>query len=210
MSVPEYFIGTIDVWLGDLNAVRPAAPNVVPAPSDWVKLGNNRLTDEGVSWEIPQTINGERDLNDIFKSDAFRVEADQMIGFNLKDFTAEVVQNALNGSADRPIIATVAADAGPPALAGYVSMGVSTMGVAVTKMALLVRVNNSPYQVAGVTTPYVSEFWTPAGYESSNFATVLGSRGVSLVPFMFESILSNAPAHAADRMGSWRFQNTAR
>ena len=207
MSVPEYFIGTIEAWLGDVNTLRPAAPNIEPAASDWVPLGNNRRTDEGVSWSVPQTINGERDLNDIFKSDAFRVEADQMIGFSLKDFTAEVIQNALNGSADNNLVATVAAvPTPPPAQVAYKQVGVSAMGVAVTKVALLVRVNNSPYQVQGG--GYVSEFWTPACYESSNFETVLGSRAVSLVPFMFESILANStvPAIMADRMGSWRFQ----
>ena len=30
-----------------------------------------RLTDEGVTWEVPQTINPERDLNDVFPSACF-------------------------------------------------------------------------------------------------------------------------------------------
>ena len=60
---------------------------------------NNRLTDEGVTWEVPQTINPERDLNDIFVSAMpFRVEADEMVSFNLKEFTAEVISKALGCS----------------------------------------------------------------------------------------------------------------
>ena len=83
-------------------------------------------------------------------------------------------------------------------------MGVSGMGVAVAKLALLVRVDNSPYQAGGAPW-YVSEFWGPSVYEMSNFTTVLGSRAVSMVPFQFMSVLSGLAAHSANRMGSWRF-----
>ena len=208
--VAEYLIGTIEAWLAVEDTARPASlgPTSRPVVAPWMKLGNNRLTDEGVTWEVPQTVNPERDLNDIFVSDAFRVEADEMVSFNLKEFTAEVISKALNNGD----VETTAAVAG---VAGYRSVGVSSMGVAVAKMALLVRVNNSPYlqpsnsaQLAtDPPTPYISEFWAPSCYEASNFTTVLGSRAVSLVPFQFMCILSGAAAHADDRMGSWRFQD---
>ena len=219
MSVPEYFIGNVYVWLGDMDTVRPAAPNIAPAASDWTLMGTTlgtgadqinivNLPDEGVTWEVTQTINPERDLNDVFPSDGFRVEADQMVNFSLKDFRAEIIQNALNGSADNNLVTISAVDnAATPKEAGYRQLGVSAMGVAVTKVALLVRVDNSPYQVAGA--GYVSEFWTPSCYEMSNFSTVLGSRAASMVPFQFMSILSRAAANVNDRMGSWRFEDTA-
>ena len=203
MSVPEYFIGTVEAWLAPEDTVRPASlgPASRPVVAPWVRLGENRLTDEGVTWEVVQTINPERDLNAIFPGDAFRVEADEMVSFNLKEFTAEVISKALNNEA----VDTTAAVAG---VAGYRSVSVSGMGVAVAKMALLVRVNNAPYALAaGDAGPYISEFWAPSCYEASNFSTVLGSRAVSMVPFQFMCLLSNAPAHADDRMGSWRFQN---
>lgn len=195
MSVPEYFIGTVAVWLAVEDTARPADPATPPAAA-WVPLGNNRLPDgEGVTWEVPQTINPERDLNDIFASDAFRVEADQMIGFSLKDFRAETISKALN-------------DATVGTSTKAASVSVSAMGVAVAKHALLVRVNDSPYPLAAAgDDPYVSEFWGPSCYEMSNFTTALGSRAVSLVPFQFMSLLSMATANVLDRMGSWRFQN---
>ena len=80
-----------------------------------------RMTDEGVTWEVPQEVNGERDLNEIFKSAAFRVSADQMIGFSLKDFRAEVIHKALNDAT----ITTMAPASGVP---GYREFGVSDMG----------------------------------------------------------------------------------
>ena len=201
--VAEYLIGTIEAWLAVEDTARPASlgPASRPVVAPWMKLGENRFTDEGVTWEVPQTVNPERDLNDIFVSDAFRVEADEMVSFNLKDFTAEVISKALNNE-------TVVDTAAVAGVAGYRSVGVSGMGVAVAKMALLVRVNNSPYDLAtGDTGPYIAEFWAPSCYEASNFTTVLGSRAVSLVPFQFMCILSGAVAHADDRMGSWRFQD---
>ena len=206
--VAEYLIGTIDAWLGAEDLARPASLHEEPAAA-WVKLGENRFTDEGVTWEIPQTINPERDLNEIFVSDAFRVEADEMVSFNLKEFTAEVIAKALNsGSALIDGVTTVAAVSG---VAGYHSVGVSAMGVAVTKVALLVRVNNSPYAQAAASgqlpRPYISEFWAPSCYEASNFTTALGSRAVSMIPFQFMCILSGLTLHSADRMGSWRFQD---
>ena len=62
----------------------------------------------------------------------------------------------------------------------------------------------------GLTLGTWSEFWGPEVYEMSNFTTALGSRAVSMVPFQFMSLLtdSTVAAIAADRMGSWRFQNT--
>ena len=201
--VAEYLIGTIDAWLAVEDTVRPAALQLPPA-APWELLGTNRITDEGVTWEVPQTVNPERDLNDIFVSDAFRVEADEMVSFNLKDFTAEVISKALNGPSVFPPADDVDAVSG---VAGYRQVGVSAMGVAVTKLALLVRVNNSPYQEIGG--GYISEFWAPSCYEASNFTTVLGSRAVSLVPFQFMCILSGLAAHADDRMGSWRLQDAA-
>ena len=202
MAVSEYMIGHISAWLAPKDTARPDAPNVDPVAA-WVMMGQNRFTDEGVTWEVPQTINPERDLNQIFPGDAFRVEADQMIGFSLKDFTAEILSHAL----DEADVDTVVA-ASPAA--GYKQVGVSAMGVAVAKMALLVRVDNSPYPVISGNDPYISEFWGPEVYEMSNFTTALGSRAVSLVPFQFMSLLtdSTVAAIAADRMGSWRFQNT--
>ena len=113
-----------------------------------------------------------------------------MVGFSLKDFTAEVLSKALNGPAVFPPADDVDAVSD---VAGYRQVGVSNMGVAVTKLALLVRVNNSPYQVAGrLPAPAIpiSEFWGPSCYEMSNFTTVLGSRAVSMVPFQFMCILS--------------------
>jgi hypothetical protein len=210
MSVPEYFIGSIYAWLAAEDTARPADPIEEPAAA-WVLMGTGtnavphkanatvRLTDEGVTWEVPQTINGERDLNEIFQSDAFRVEADQMIGFSLKDFRAEVIRKALNDAAIGDVAATKSLE-----------IGVSAMGVAVAKHALLVRVDNSPYPKVTASTqvgPYISEFWGPSVYEMSNFTTALGSRAVSMVPFQFMSLLSMATANAANRMGSWRFQN---
>ena len=202
MSVPEYFIGKVYAWLAVEDTARPADPTADPAAAwELLGMGTNavpltRLSEDQVTWEVPQTINGERDLNEIFQSDAFRVEADQMIGFSLRDFRAEVIGKALNN-------ATVADDA----TAKSMTVSVSAMGVAVAKHALLVRVDNSPYQVAGG--GYMSEFWGPSVYEASNFTTVLGSRAVSMVPFQFMSVLSMATANVGDRMGSWRFQNIA-
>ena len=95
----------------------------------------------------------------------------------------------------------------------------SDMGVEVATMALLVRVDNSPYMVQPVIPGtdvandppgYWSEFWGPSVYEMSNFSTVLGSRAVSMVPFMFDSLLSTAAANSANRMGSWRMQDANR
>ena len=202
--VAEYLIGTVEAWLAPVDTVRPTSlgPSSLPVIAPWLKLGENRLTDEGVTWEVPQTVNPERDLNEIFVSDAFRVEADEMVSFNLKEFTAEVISKALNGPAVFPSADSVAAISD---VAGYRQVSVSNMGVAVTKLALLVRVNNSPYQEVGG--GYISEFWAPSCYEASNFTTVLGSRAVSLVPFQFMCTLSGAPAHSDDRMGSWRFQD---
>ena len=210
MSVPEYFIGSVYAWLAVENTARPDAPNLAPAAA-WELMGTGtnvvphkdnatvRLTDEGVSWEVNQTVTPERDHNDIFPSDAFRTEADQMIGFSLKDFRAEVLRHAL----DSPTLLPVSAP--DPDDVGYQELGVSGMGVAVAKLALLVRVDNSPYQAAGG--GYVSEFWGPSVYEMSNFTTALGSRAVSMVPFQFMSVLSGLAAHSANRMGSWRFTN---
>ena len=195
----EYLIGYVDAWIAPKDTVRPVAPNL-PVVSPWVKLGTNRLPDEGVTWEVPQTINPERSLNSIFSDDAFRVEADQMIGFSVKDFTAEVLSIALND-------AEVDTEGPTATNVGYVSVGVSAMGVAVAKHALLVRVDNSPYIAAGG--GYVSEFWGPEVYEMSNFTTALGSRAVSMVPFQFMSLLTDAVAHADDRMGSWRLVNAS-
>ena len=126
-----------------------------------------------------------------------------MVSFNLKDFTAEVISKALN---NETVVNTAAV---APGVAGYRSVGVSAMGVAVTlrwlcwcgstiRLMLLLR---------AIRGAYISEFWAPSCYEASNFTTVLGSRAVSLVPFQFMCILSGAVAHADDRMGSWRFQD---
>ena len=50
------------------------------------------MTDEGVTWEVPQDHQrGTGSERDIPVGHAFRVEADQMIGFSLKDFRAEVL-----------------------------------------------------------------------------------------------------------------------
>ena len=84
----------------------------------------------------------------------------------------------------------------------------SGMGVAVAKHALLVRVDNSPYMVAGG--GYWSEFWGPEVYEMSNFTTAMGSRAVSMVPFQFMSLLTDAVANTDEKMGSWHFQNAPR
>ena len=204
--VAEYFIGKVWAWLAVQNTARPTFPHIEPAVA-WELMGvgtnadpQNRLTDEGVTWEVPQTVTPERDHNDIFPGDAFRTEADQMVSFNLKDFRAEVIRKALNDAVQTNVDPSSAGES------GYQQVSVSAMGVAVAKHALLVRVDNSPYQEAGG--GYISEFWTPSCYEMSNFTTVLGSRAVSMVPFQFMSLLSGLAAHAADRMGSWRFQDT--
>ena len=205
--VAEYFIGKVYAWLAPMDTARPADVLTAPAAA-WVLMGSGtnaapvtRMPDEGVTWEVPQTINGERDLNEVFPSDGFRAEADQMIGFSLRDFRAEILSPALNDATVNTIAATAM-------IAGAVEIGVSAMGVAVAKHALLVRVDNSPYAEAGV--GYWSEFWGPSLYEMSNFTTGLGSRSVSMVPFQFMSVLSGAVLHVDNRMGSWKFQNAAR
>ena len=208
MSVPEYFIGKVYAWLGAEDAVRPATPATKPTAAVWTLMGTSlgsgntaidivHMPDEGVTWEVNQTINPERDLNDVFPADGFRVEADQMIGFSLKDFRAEILKPALNDAVIGAVVATKSAE-----------IGVSAMGVAVAKHALLVRVDNSPYPLDDPTDdPYMSEFWGPSMYEMSNFTTAIGSRSVSMVPFQFMSVLSRAVANRQNRMGSWRFQN---
>ena len=124
-----------------------------------------------------------------------------MIGFSLRDFRAEVIRKALNNAVQTDVPAV-------SGVAGYQEVGVSDMGVAVVKHALLVRVDNSPYIAAGG--GYWSEFWGPSVYEMSGFTTVLGSRAISMVPFQFMSVLSGLAAHSANRMGSWRFQDAVR
>ena len=209
MSVPEYFIGHVYAWLADEDTARPIDVLTEPV-ADWVLLGTGtnampvtRLSDDAVTWEVNQTVNPERDLNEVFPSDAFRVEADQMISFSLRDFRAEVISKALN-NAD---VDTIAAS---PTIAGAQEIGVNDMGVAVAKMALLVRVDSSPYIAVGG--GYWSEFWGPSVYEASNFTTVLGSRAISMVPFQFMSVLSGLAAYktANTRMGSWKMQNAVR
>ena len=205
--VAEYFLGKVYAWLAPMDTERPVDVLTEPLPV-WVLMGNGtnavpvtRMPDDGVTWEVPQTVNAERDLNEVFPSDGFRAEADQMIGFSLKDFRAEILSPALND-------ATVNTIAASPTIAGQVEIGVSLMGVAVAKHALLVRVDNSPYAEAGI--GYWSEFWGPSLYEMSNFTTGLGSRSTSMVPFQFMSVLSGAVAHVDNRMGSWKFQTDVR
>ena len=60
MSVAEYLIGTLrHGWQLRIRRAHRCPEPCCCCP--WVKLGTNRLPDEGVTWEVPQTSQSRTD-----------------------------------------------------------------------------------------------------------------------------------------------------
>lgn len=197
----RFIKGKVHVWLGAVDATRPAAPNIAPAEADWTPLGVDLFDDAGLNWQLSQEITSFGPHNSVFKSAVFRDSAGVMFSFTMQDFTAEVLAKAMNNI-------TVGDSAADATNVGYSELKPGSIGVEVAEMAVLVRVDSSPYFTGEGATPdlYVTEWYSPRAYESSNFDTALSAKGdVAKTPFEFMGLLSQGTGVAeADKMGSWR------
>ena len=199
----RFIKGKVHVWLGAVDATRPAAPNIAPAEADWTPLGVDLFDDAGLNWQLSQEITSFGPHNSVFKSAAFRDSAGVMFSFTMQDFTAEVLAKAMNSI-------TPGIGAADATNVGFKELKPGSIGVEVAEMAVLVRVDSSPYSGDSVGAKaidlYVTEWYSPRAYESSNFDTALSAKGdVAKTPFEFMGLLSQGMAVAdADKMGSWR------
>ena len=135
-----------------------------------------------------QELDEETILNETLPVEAFRRATGLMLAGNVKNFTAEALARAFNSNA----ITTTAPSATD---AGFREMSLD-LGVQVTMLAMLCRVDASPYDLPNVhQEDFRTEIWYPRCAEIGDFEAALSAKASAMVPVTFKAFKSNTPAN---------------
>lgn len=193
-SVPyEIIAAPYSVWWAP---VATAFPDVDTAPAvAWSLVGTSgplNITDDGVTVEMPQTIEKVRALGDSGTRKVFRIEEDMIIKMMVFDMSIEALQQALNGNA----ITTTAAASGTP---GTKKIGLSR-GFDVNTVALLVR-GPSPYMSDGAL-----QLEIPRAAQSGSSAVQLNRKAPAALSLEWTALVNPSAANEFERFGVIRAQ----
>ena len=180
---------------GELEIFTNAAGTAPPAPNEdptaatvpWTSVGEkNLLVEDALTLSHSESIEDEMVLNETVAIDDYRVSEEWMLNFQSKDYTAEVLQRAINGNA----IETVAPGSGE---VGYLRIPLRK-GPAVQKLAIMARIDDSPYRVTTVleTTAIRTQITFLNASQRNGFESTLGPKQQgAMINFDFKGLIDD-------------------
>jgi hypothetical protein len=187
-SLPyEVLGGVLDCWVAPTGTDFPALDDDPTAP--WVLLGTNRVSEDGATISMPQSVTPWRSLRSMGPVKMFRTSEDLMVKFSLADMTLEQFSRAFEGN-------TVTDTAHVAGTAGYRTVGL-TRGANVSQKALLLRFP-SPY-VDGA----AAQFEVPITSLIGSPELALKKGGPMMLPFEFTALEDPDAESDAERFGRY-------
>ena len=132
--------GDVHIFSGDQSTLATVPPNETPAPADWEEISDGVLVEDGLTLSHTETIEDEMVLNQTVAIDDYRTAEEWMLSFSVKDWQAETLQHVLNDNA-------IATTAPSTTAVGYERIPLRK-GPAVHKLAIMARIDDSPYRIA--------------------------------------------------------------
>ena len=176
--------GDVHIFAAAQSTEATVPPNDDPTAA-WDEISAGVLVEDGLTLTHTESIEDEMVLNETNAIDDYRVSEEWMLAFSVKDWQAETLQYAMNNN-------TLDTTAPTGTDVGYHRIRLRK-GPAVEKLAIMARIDDSPYRTAGAGPGIRTQISFLNASQRDGFASNLGPKQQgAMIDFVFKGLINPA------------------